>query len=245
MTLQRDARSVAEMLVADAPIAVREPDLTELARRLRPVQLETGSVLYRAGRAVEGIWIIRFGRVEISQGSGCSRCVVSIEGPGDVVGDIFLLLSTVANVTARCTERTECWFVSADPFRTLIATFPSLAVAWSCNLARRLARSRQRTVDVISGNLTQRLVRLLLSEAIDGCVRLPQQTIAQMLGAQRTSINKTLKELEREGLVELRYGMVLLKDAAALESQTDGRVHMPPRSALVAARAGALAALLT
>lgn len=225
MTLQRDARRVAQKLVGQAPVVIGEPDLTELARSLRHMHLDAGRVLYRAARPVEGIWIIGFGHVEISHGAGCSRCVVSIERPGDVVGDTFLLLDAVPTITARCTDETECWFVSAERFRKLIACYPSIAMVWSCQLARRLARSRQRMVDLISGNLVQRLVRLLLREASESCVRLPQKTIAQMLGLQRTSVNKVLKELERDGLVDLGYGMVLLKDVPALES----RICTPPR----------------
>ncbi len=217
MTLRRDALWVAEKLVCGAPIAVGEPDLTELVRSFRQVSLEAGWVLFSPGRAVEGAWIVRSGSVEISKGSGSSACVISILRAGDVIGDIYLLLQVPPPVTARCTEPTECWFIPADRWRELIALYPPIAVAWACNLAGRLSRSRERIVDLVAGTLLQRLARLLLAESRGAGLRLPQKTIARMLGAQRTSVNKALKHMERQGVVQLGYGTVLVRDRERLE----------------------------
>ncbi|MGH3993189.1 MAG: Crp/Fnr family transcriptional regulator, partial [Pseudonocardiaceae bacterium] len=64
--------------------------------------------------------------------------------------------------------------------------------------------------------LTEQVARLLLDEAVDGQVSLPQRTLAAMLGVQRPSLNKILKELEREGLVGVRYAAIDLLDPEGL-----------------------------
>ncbi|WP_241175860.1 helix-turn-helix domain-containing protein [Modestobacter sp. KNN46-3] len=62
---------------------------------------------------------------------------------------------------------------------------------------------------------------LLVDEAEDGNVQLPQRTLAAMLGVARPSLNKVLKDLERRGLVELGYGSIRLLDEAGLRSMRD------------------------
>lgn len=49
---------------------------------------------------------------------------------------------------------------------------------------------------------------MLLDEAVDGHVWLPQRTLAAMLGVQRPSLNKILKEREREDIIGVRYAAI-------------------------------------
>ncbi|HEX6450162.1 MAG TPA: helix-turn-helix domain-containing protein [Trebonia sp.] len=49
-----------------------------------------------------------------------------------------------------------------------------------------------------------------------GRVPLPQRTLAAMLGVQRPSLNKVLKDLEREGLIKISYSTIDILDAAGL-----------------------------
>lgn len=68
------------------------------------------------------------------------------------------------------------------------------------------------------------LVGLLLDEddedpgdsASGGTVRLPQRTLAAMLGVARPSLNNILKEFERRRHVAIGYSSVQLVDADAL-----------------------------
>lgn len=216
MTSKADAAWIARALVHGSPVRIGEPDLTELVRALRPVEFAAGTVLYSRGKRPKGIWILRGGCVEISEGTGASRSVVIVCREGDVIGDLYVLLGTMAPFTARCTERTECWFLSGDKFRRLLAAYPSLSIAWLCNLAGRLSQARTRVGQVLGRSLSQRLARLLLEEGVDGTMKLPQRTIAQMLGVQRTSVNKTLNEFERRGIIQIGYGSVTVADEEAL-----------------------------
>lgn len=46
-----------------------------------------------------------------------------------------------------------------------------------------------------------------------------RRTIAAMLGVQRPSLNKILKDLENKGLITLGYGQIQIKDPAGLGAQ--------------------------
>lgn len=46
---------------------------------------------------------------------------------------------------------------------------------------------------------------------------LPQRTLAAMLGVQRPSLNKVLRQFEERGLLELSYRSVRILDPAGLK----------------------------
>jgi len=223
-----DAAWVAGVLSSGTTVRVGEPALTDLIRSLERRQLAAGHVLYTPNRIPAGIWMIRSGSVEVSQGCGRFRSVVTILRPGDVVADVYLLLNARPPFTARCSEATEAWFLPVDTFRTLLSRHPTLAIAWLCNLAQRLSQTRARVLEILGRSLPQRVARLLLEESSDDELRLPQKTVAEMLGVQRTSVNKTLKQLEKAGIVQLGYGTVKITDALRLEEIAGGTAASAP-----------------
>ncbi len=65
-------------------------------------------------------------------------------------------------------------------------------------------------------DLRTQLSMLLLDEQHEGSVELPQESLASLLGVRRPSLNKVLRDLERERLVRLSYRRVDISDPAGL-----------------------------
>ncbi|MGH3951832.1 MAG: Crp/Fnr family transcriptional regulator, partial [Pseudonocardiaceae bacterium] len=192
-------------------------DLTALAASLRTTTYERGSVVFRAGQNPDGVWIVRTGRIELSVGSGRKRAVVHVIGPGAVDGDIQYLLGMPLPYTGRALDATTVLFLDQDDFERLLSARPAIARRWLSSVAMRVAASQDRIIGMLGRSLTEQIARLLLEEAVDGAVPLPQRTLAAMLGVQRPSLNKTLKEFERQGLIAVRYGAIDLRDPQRLD----------------------------
>ncbi len=215
-SVRDDRRWIARNLVHEAPIVVGDLELTELVRCLKSATFDKGHLLFREGASVPGVWIVRSGIVEISRGTGRDRRVVALLRDGDLIGDTWLLLLTPPPETARCATGTHTWCLVADDFRRLVATYPAIAIAWMCNLAHRVSGARGYVADLVGGSLRARVARTVMAHAEDGSVSLSQMTIAQMLGVQRTSLNKVLKDLEREGLITIHYSSLEIADPEGL-----------------------------
>jgi CRP/FNR family transcriptional regulator, cAMP and macrophage regulator len=184
--------------------------------------VERGQVLIKAGETPDGVWIIRRGLVELVMGTSRRRRVVQLLREGDILGDSFLALAADSPYTARAVDRSEMLFLPADGFEALLRDHPRLASWWLANALARLAKSRVRIVEVLGRTLHERVARLLVDEAVDESLRLPQKTLAEMLGVQRSSLNKVLHELENQGLVAIGYSRVELKDRAKLLAMASG-----------------------
>jgi CRP-like cAMP-binding protein len=190
--------------------------VTALAATLHQDRVQRGTVVFHGGRPAGGVWIVRQGRVELSVGSGRRRTVVHVLRPGDVDGDIPLLLDMPLPYTARVLDDATLLSLTPADFEHLLATSLPIARRWLSSVAQRLAASQMRLLGLLGRTLTEQVAGLLLDEATDGQVPLPQRTLAAMLGAQRPSLNKILKELEREGLIGVRYAAIDILDPEAL-----------------------------
>lgn len=216
----RQAAWVARCVGRGQSAPLRAEDVTALASSLAVRSFGAGAVLFRGGEKAPGVWITREGRVELSVGSGRRRAVVQLLRPGDVDGDIQLLLEMPVPYTARALTDVTCLFLAQDAFEQLLATRPGIARRWLSSVAQRLAASQARVLGLLGGSLTAQTARLLADEAVEGRVELPQRTLAAMLGVQRPSLNKVLKDLERNGLIRIGYASIDVTDQAGLSART-------------------------
>jgi CRP-like cAMP-binding protein len=201
-------------------VPLRSDDVTALASLLAVRTFPPGSVLFRAGEQTRGVWIVRDGRIELSVGSGRRRAVVQLLRPGDVDGDIQLLLEMPLPYTGRAVSEVTCLFLARDDFEKLLATRPAIARRWLSSVAERLAACQARLLALLGGSLAAQAASLLAEEAVDGRVELPQRTLAAMLGVARPSLNRVLKDLERDGLIKISYGTIEVLDPARLTART-------------------------
>ncbi|MFE0138697.1 Crp/Fnr family transcriptional regulator [Streptomyces sp. NPDC059037] len=191
-------------------------DLTALAGVLRPVEARPGSAVTTAGAASNGVWILREGHAELTVGTGPRQVVVHVLRAGDVDGDVQLLLGMPLPYTTRTLDACTFLHLPAADFSRVLDRHPAIARRWLASIAARLAHSQARLVAQLGATLPQQTARLLLAEAEDGTVPLPQRTLAAMLGVRRPSLNKVLKELEQHDVIQLAYRAIHITDPARL-----------------------------
>ncbi len=203
-----------------------ESDLSELGSRMESVDLDAGAPLFRQGEVSRGVWIVRNGRVELAHREGTRRVIVAIMHPGDVDGDISLILRMPVPYSGRAIEPVHALRLSEEDFELLMRSSPALARRWLSSVAYRLAHAQRRVLQLSGRDLTTQLAGLLLDEERDGAVALPQDTLAALLGVRRPSVNKVLRAFERRDLVRTSYGRVELIDRVAL-IRAAGRTPTP------------------
>jgi CRP/FNR family transcriptional regulator, cAMP and macrophage regulator len=118
--------------------------------------------------------------------------------------------------TGRAVADARCLFLPSASFEQLLATRMPVARRWLSSVAQRLAASQARVLGLLGRSLTAQAARLLAEEADSGRVGLPQRTLAAMLGVQRPSLNKVLKDLERDGLIRIGYSAIDILDPGGL-----------------------------
>lgn len=215
----RHAAWVARCVGRGAAAPLAPGDVAALAGTLESREFPSGTVLFAAGALSSGVWIVRQGQIELTVGSGRRRVVVDIMRGGDVDGDIALLLEMPMPYTARALDDSTCLYLDRAAFEKLLATHPNIARRWLSSVAQRVSAGQNRLVAMLGRPLPAQLAQLLLDESSDGSVQLAQRTLAAMLGVQRPSLNKILKDFERDRLIAIHYAGINIVDVDRLRAK--------------------------
>ncbi|GAA4744125.1 HTH-type transcriptional regulator Cmr [Modestobacter marinus] len=218
----RDAAWIARCVGRGAAAPLGPEDVAALAGRITPAEFRRGEPVFGGGAGDRpGVWIVRSGHIELGVATPRGRVVVGVLRPGDVEGDLPLLLGLPVPYSARAVDDTVCLYLSPADFESLLGRHPAVSRRWLSSVAQRLATSHGRLISLLGRPLVAQVAGLLLDESDEGVVRLPQRTLAAMLGVARPSLNKVLKDLERRGLVVLGYGAIQLLDGDGLRRVSD------------------------
>ena len=99
-------------------------ELARVAGAARPVDVPAGTVLYRAGDALEGLYLLVEGRVEVTDEAGAP---VSLLAARNSFGERGLLRGGRAVTAARATEDSRLLLLPADEFHRQIEVSPAFA----------------------------------------------------------------------------------------------------------------------
>lgn len=199
-----------------------------LAQRLAPRRFDVDQVIFHHGDPGGLLYIITSGKVKISysQPDG-QEALLAILGEGDFFGELALLDDAPRSATAEAMEATETLTLHRTEFINYIGQNPEFAYHVLRTLTKRIRHLNDQISDVFFLDLNGRLARTLLTLAanhgkpiaggtlID--IVLTQTDLAEMTGATRVSINKTLGRFRSARWVTMRGRQLVILDTEALQ----------------------------
>ena len=195
---------------------VDSDDIDELAALLGEEHYRAGATIFRVGQAPDRIGIVRRGAVELSRDLNRRRVVLQILRTGDAVGDIGVFLRITAPYDGIALEDTVILTIDSVRFQQLLEERPRLAGRWMTSVANRLVSYQARVMEVLAGGLEAQVASVLVRRAEHGVVNLSQSNIAELVGGNRSSVNRVLKRLQDQELLLVRYGQLQILDEARL-----------------------------
>ncbi len=149
-----------------------------------------------------------------------SLAAVATRGPGEVVGESALVVkdgrrgATVRAVTALTALRLRA--ADFDELRTRRPSVDRVLVAMLADRNRQLSSQlvEQRFAPV-PVRVKRELARLSL--AFGDTIPLPQHAVASLVGTTRTTLNAALRDLEEEGLIELKRSRIIVRDPTIVD----------------------------
>jgi CRP/FNR family transcriptional regulator, cAMP and macrophage regulator len=193
-------------------------ELETMAKRCPERSVAAGACLFSEGTALDCIYVVRRGVIGQGRRIHGRRVTFLLLRPGDIVGDEAALLGSPTLFDTFAVTDATVLVVPAAEFLEALDLRSPFGRQWAVGLEARISALQGRLEEVLGGDLRSQIAALLHHELGTGArvVSLTQQTIADLLGVQRTSVTRTLKGLQRQGIIEIGYGHIAVRDHAAL-----------------------------
>jgi len=202
--------------------------LAELVEGATPLHYPVGAFLCHQGEPAAHLFVITKGEVAVvAPARGGAEQVLSIMGPGELLGELALLNNGRRTASARATSETDAWAISRDAFWSFLEATPSGSAALLRQVAERLAAREALIDDLLSLDIKGRLAKTLLGlaerhgRAGEGgdtviAVRLTHRDLAGMVGASRENVSRALSSFRRRGLLDYDAVAIRLVDPEGL-----------------------------
>jgi CRP/FNR family transcriptional regulator len=190
-----------------------------------PRRFDAGQIVLLEGEPCAGMYIIESGWLRSLKASSSGReQTLRIVGPGEVFGDftMFALRPNASSVVAL--EPSQVWFVPRDAVLELLDQ-PPFARLVVQTLASRALQLLSLVEDLSLRSVTARLARLLVENAREDVVPrrrwATQGEMANRLGTVPDVLNRALRTLVAEGLIEVDRHQIRISDRPGLEARAN------------------------
>lgn len=187
-----------------------------------------GSAVFTEGEQGDSVYIVAAGKVKISRHAADGReSMIAIMGPSDMFGELSVFDPGPRTATATAVTDARLARLRQSDLRTWISTRPELAEQLLRVIARRLRRTNDALADLIFTDVPGRVAKNLLQMAQrfgsrdgQGAFRvthdLTQEELAQLVGASRETVNKSLADFASRGWLRLEGKSVIILDEQRL-----------------------------
>jgi CRP-like cAMP-binding protein len=201
--------------------AERLTELLQVARRRRFARNE---VVFHRDDPGDSVHLIRSGRFAIRVMTPLGdTATVAIRGPGESFGEMALGAGEARRTaTVAALEEAETLSVFRTDFEHLRRRHPEVDSLLFQFLTSEVRMLNERLLEALYVSVEKRVRRRLvelsaLYATADGAVvELTQETIAELAGTSRPTVNQVLRDEERRGAIELGRGKIRIRDADAL-----------------------------
>lgn len=199
--------------------------LAQLAQSARWRTYDPGAMIFLEGDAAPALYYVAAGWVKIVKMSPDGReQILYFWGPGELFGGVSVFVNRPAPATAIALEATALWIMPGDAIRQMVTVNPAMALAVIEFMANRISELIELVADLSLHTVTARLARLLLEQAEGDVIHrrrwATQSELAARLGTVPDVLNRALRGLVEEKLIELARQQIRILDRPGLTAKT-------------------------
>jgi CRP-like cAMP-binding protein len=191
-----------------------------------------GETIFVQGGPGDRVYLIVEGTVQIAaRGPSGRSSVRAIIGPKDIFGELAVFDPGPRACTATAITDVRAMWMDRATLRAWMAEQPAIAEQLLRALTRRLRHRERQLVEMVSSDVTGRVARQLLvlgerfgtpeGDALRLAHELNQDELAQLVGADRVSVNKALRGFTTRGWILLDGKTVVIVKPEALARRAE------------------------
>lgn len=214
---------VEDDVISNVPLfaCLSEAEREELRSLMTTIRLRRGQTLFEEGEPGDRVYIITSGKVKVGHAAADGReNMQALLGPGEIIGELTLFDPGPRSSTATAVASSDLLALEHRDLMTFLDTNVELAKHMLKALAQRLRKTNSALADLVFSDVPGRVAKALLDLAErfgrmtpDGVFvqhDLTQEELAQLVGASRETVNKSLAEFTSRGWIQLDGRAVIL-----------------------------------
>lgn len=204
-------------------------ELAKFGELVRERSYPKGSVILFQDDPGDSLFILRSGRVKVVLiGEDGREVILGVLEPGAHFGELALIDDQPRSAHVIAMSDAQLFVLRREDFRRRVDASPSVAWALLVELSRRLRRADEKIGGLVLLDVSGRIARLLLdltleSGGVSVTKLLTHQTIAQMIGASRETVSRSMKELQKSGLIRVERRRISVANRQELEKRAQVR----------------------
>ena len=187
-----------------------------------------GAIIFVEGQAPRGIFMLCQGQAKLSITSPAGKTLIlRIAKPGEVLGLDAVVTGKPYQLTAEMMQPSLLNFVNREDFLRFLKEHSDACL----QATQHIIRDSREAYDVVrsiglSHSVSGRVAKFLLATATEGqvtngvvraSIALTHEDIAQLMGTSRETITRTLSELRKKDIVEIKGSTLIIHNKPALE----------------------------
>jgi CRP/FNR family transcriptional regulator, cyclic AMP receptor protein len=190
--------------------------LNDAGVKRRLTRCKRGSTVFAQGAPANAVYCIVSGAVKLSVVSSAGKeAVVALLESADFFGESCLAGQNVRMSSATTLMPTTLWRIAKSEMARAIQEQPDFAVRFLAYTLRRNIRIEEDLVNQLFNSTEKRLARTLLllaqhesDDTTQGkMAKIPQGTLADLVGTTRPRVNYFLNRFRKLGLIEYNGGL--------------------------------------
>jgi CRP-like cAMP-binding protein len=205
------------------------PDLQALSSRAVERTLKKGEILFLAGDAADGLYVVVKGAIRAYRvGADGREQVIHVERSGSTLAEVPVFDGGLYPSTTAAEEDSSLLFIRKEDVVQLCLDRPVISLAALKLLARRLRNCAAMIENLSLRDVDRRLAQLLADESADYAHRhgdsiefelsLTHQQIAARIGSVREVVSRAFTRLQQSGLVQAKGRRIVVPSEKALRA---------------------------
>jgi CRP-like cAMP-binding protein len=203
-------------LIRTVPIFsdLAQHDLENLARLATRRRYPKDGVVFFENEEGDWLFMVAQGRIKVTiLGDDGREIILSVLGPGDFFGEMALVDNEPRSATAIAAEDTELLCLSRADFEGAVGANPLMMMGLIRVLTSRLRHANHQISTLALLDVYGRVARVIVEMAREDGRRLKDgriafhrpthQEIANRIGTTRETVTRTLKDIQRQGLIRI------------------------------------------
>jgi CRP/FNR family transcriptional regulator, cyclic AMP receptor protein len=201
----------------------------ELLKRSTRRHFNAGEVIFAYRSPGQSMMVVLAGEVRISLPEPNGRTIVLADlHRGAILGEMAALDGKERSAEAKALTSCDLLNLERRDVLAFLERHPSVCLEILQLVCNRLRGANERTLDIGFLDVPARLAKILLARAQEHGVKSKggaeirisdsQSDLAAMIGASRETANRSLKQMQQQGILTMRDGWIVILDSGALQS---------------------------